>query len=210
MNTQTIQNLWEQKEIRVAVFVFLSIFIFKLFQWTLVDYVTVFLFPVIEGVLIISFLVYFVRGFLRAFAKNNNRTTSIVLAINLVTALMYIFFPFTEISLHSDFKFKLSAREEVVMKIKSGELTNNIDYNKRMIHLSLSDGLLSKGGNDVIFEGNSGHLSVFFYTFRGVIDNFAGIIYKEDNVPPTNEDFNCGYLIDSLKFRDNWYWMSCT
>jgi hypothetical protein len=44
----------------------------------------------------------------------------------------------------------------------------------------------------------------------GVLDNFAGIIYKENDQPPTASDFGCDTLLESSKFQDNWFWMSCT
>lgn len=210
MNKEALINLWSNKEVKIAVGVFLGLFAFQLFQWTFVDYLTVFIFPLVKLVVVVVFFIYFIRSIFKAFGKNRSNITSIVLAINLASVLMFLFFPFTELSLQSDFKLHHAARQEVVEKIKSSELSNNMDHNKSMIHLSLSDGRLSKGGNDIRFEGEEGNLSVMFYTFRGVIDNFAAIIYKENNIPPTNEDFNCGYLIDSLKFQDNWYWMSCT
>jgi hypothetical protein len=119
--------------------------------------------------------------------------------------------PFSETTIDDDFYKYFDSRIVVLEKIKTGELIGNVGYNSGLIHLPFLYPLLSKGGNDILVEnGKDGKQKVLFFTYRGVVDNFAGIVYKEDNLPPNEEDFGCGTLLESKKFQDNWFWMSCT
>ena len=110
------------------------------------------------------------------------------------TLLIIVFVPFTDMSVYASFHLKLLSREDIVQQ--AGTLKNNVDYNNEMIHLPTGYPNVSSGGNDILVEGENGNLSVFFYTFRGILDNFAGIIYKENNQPPTADDFGCGIMLD--------------
>ena len=136
--------------------------------------------------------------------------TLLPLAINIATLLIIAFVPFTAMSVNADFHIKLRVREDIVQQVKAGTLKNNVGYNNVLIHLPAGYPYVSSGGNDILAEGENGNLSVFFYTYRGILDNFAGIIFKEDNQPPTASDFGCDTLLDSSKLQDNWFSMSCT
>lgn len=131
------------------------------------------------------------------------------LFLNLLVLVMFV--PFSDTTIDDDYYKNLTSRVSVVEKIKTGELVANMSYNSGLIHLSFWYPLLSKGGNDILVEdGDDGKQKVLFFTYRGVVDNFAGIVFKEDNLPPNDDDFGCGTLLESKKFQDNWFWMSCT
>jgi hypothetical protein len=132
-----------------------------------------------------------------------------VVIIILIIGLIY-FYKGGKLTTEMDFKTNFQRRVQVVQEIKNGNLKNNIDYNKSLIHLPSKYSGLSSGGNDIIFENKDGKLNVLFFTVRGVTDNFAGIIYKEDNAHPNPDNFNCGTLLESTKLDENWFWMSCT
>lgn len=166
----------------------------------------------VQGTVTILLLVMLVWALIYPFVrfKQLRYWSLLPLTINIGTILIVIFVPFTAITIESDFHAKLNARTEVIEKIRSGELVNNVDYNKTLIYLPFGFPNVSRGGNDILYTDDNGKLMVFFFTYRGIIDNYSGIIYKEDNRPPTADDFNCGEMLDSKKFRDNWFWMACT
>lgn len=49
---------------------------------------------------------------------------------------------------------------------------------------------LPQRGGDVIVHYGKKNASVFFYTYRGLIDNFSGFIYAPNDVKPNEDDFN--------------------
>lgn len=142
--------------------------------------------------------------------KINNTKKNILLIIVLVLFVTAFFFLREDNkSLEEKFWNDLSKREEVVNLVKNKELISDISERPDLIKLPLKYRNLSEGGGEIIIENDQG-LSVLFYTFRGVVDNFAGFVYKENNMDITKEDFNCGNILDSKKLKDNWFWVSCT
>ncbi len=185
---------------------------FYAFQWTLIDILTPFLIIFVQGPLALFYFITLIWSIIYLFTGRKEMRWFVIipLLINILAILIIARVPFVEITIQRDFKGNLQQRMQVVQEIKSGNLKNNIDYNKNLIHLPYSYSGLSKGGNDIMIEKKDEKLNVLFFTFRGILDNFAGIIYKEDNTPPNPDNFNCGTLIESTKLDENWFWMSCT
>ncbi|MNR19056.1 hypothetical protein D3C85_1358200 [compost metagenome] len=48
---------------------------------------------------------------------------------------------------------------------------------------------------------------VFFFTFRGILDNFSGFIYSSSDQEPQQEDFG-GDFKEIKRIDNNWYWVS--
>ena len=185
---------------------------FYAFQWSIIDAITVFGVLLIQRPILLVFGASCVLSVIHIFLywKKVWFLTLLPLTINIATLLIIAFVPFTEMSVNADFHLKLLSREDIVQQVKVGALKNNVAYNNTLIHLPAGYPYVSSSGNDILVEGENGSLSVFFFTFRGVLDNFAGIIYKENDQPPTASDFGCDTLLESSKFQDNWFWMSCT
>ncbi len=137
-----------------------------------------------------------------------NQTIFKISLVVLAVILTITFVPIDKIKLANDFKFNLEKREEVVKMVKSGEIDFKDPYDLD-IALPFNYTRLSEGG-DIWVEGESEYLSVLFFTFRGLVDSFEGIIYKENNEMPTSEDFGCGTILESKKFADHWFWIACT
>ena len=51
--------------------------------------------------------------------------------------------------------------------------------------------------------------AIFFFTFRGILDNFSGFIYRSDDNPPLNGDFS-GDFVEMKKLRSHWFWAAST
>jgi hypothetical protein len=112
-----------------------------------------------------------------------------------------IFVPTTALKLDINFAMNLDQRLVIINEIKEQsaslhnplEFRESVKFNERIEYTYSADG----------FEA-------LFYTFQGLPDSFAGFVYSEADLAPTNETFSCGYLIQKVKYRKHWYWISCT
>ncbi|MBE7122751.1 hypothetical protein FT638_23080, partial [Bacillus cereus] len=75
------------------------------------------------------------------------------------------------------------------------------------IHLPKQFASTSKNGGDVIIQQNKNGISVFFFTYRGILDNFSGFIYTPNDTRPNKYDFNNEYK-DITKIEKNWYYVT--
>ena len=124
----------------------------------------------------------------------------IALTVVLVSSL---YIDFTELWLDVNFAVGRSVRERIVRQVAAGDLRPNVDYNRSLIHLPARYHELSLGGGDIMIEGSK----VFFFTYRGILDNFAGFIYCPDDVPPVSGAFGGEFFIEK-KMADRWYYVS--
>jgi hypothetical protein len=180
----------------------------SLFRWTLVDILTPFLQPLLELVVwgsailvLICALIYMVMNI-----KRIKLLAAIPMLISLSVVLIAFFVPFTKLVIEYDFRSNLQERTAIVEQIQSGQLKPNISYNARLIMLPPKYRHLSKGGGEVEYETyGSKTIGVFFFTFRGILDNFSGFIYRSDDNNPSPTDFG-GDFIEITKLRDHWFW----
>jgi hypothetical protein len=82
--------------------------------------------------------------------------------------------------LEVEFRWKWDDYNEVIALIESGELQPDDSGLTRLPPEYL---YLTVGG-DIIIDTSDVTLSVFFFTFRGVMDNFSGYMYRANNTPP--------------------------
>ncbi|WP_239696684.1 hypothetical protein [Paenibacillus oryzisoli] len=123
----------------------------------------------------------------------------------MISILLYFFFPFTQLMINLDFAVNREERQEVLQLIESEKISPNVSYNNSIIHLPEKYQHLSKGGGDILIEDNG--QEVFFFTFRGILDNFSGFIYSSYDQEPQNEDFGGDYK-EVKRIDKNWYWVS--
>ena len=95
---------------------------------------------------------------------------------------------------------------EVIDQIENGTIiVPNRNYG--LIELPVEYQHLSQGGGDIGFEKKDDYIQIFFYTFRGVLDNFSGYMYKPDDKQPNSDDFS-GDWKQIVKERPYWYYCS--
>jgi hypothetical protein len=58
-----------------------------------------------------------------------------------------------------------------------------------------------------VVQRDGDKLKILFFTFRGVLDSFAGFVYTSDDSAPKNGDF-AGEFIINRKVQDRWYYVS--
>ncbi|WP_051286843.1 hypothetical protein [Paenibacillus taiwanensis] len=188
----------------------LTILLQNIYRWTLVDTFTPFFAPFVESIGYAVFivcslivLVYFVASKPSRRARNG-----IPFLINIVCFILVLIVPFTSITLNLDYRSHKAEREEVVQLVLDGLLKPNVSYNTTLIHLPDKYKQLSKGGGEIVVEGRGQATQILFYTYRGVVDNFAGFIYTADGRKPDEASF--GDFIEVKKLDNNWYWISAT
>ena len=102
-----------------------------------------------------------------------------------------------------------SQRQEVVEKVYSGELVPNVRHNSSLIALGAEYSKLSMGGNEIVVQDIDGLVYVFFFTYRGILDNYSGFLFVPDGGDPRNySDLNEDDVTQIVKYADNWYWAS--
>lgn len=128
------------------------------------------------------------------------------MGIQIIAIVLWILIPFNQIVIDLDFKWNESQRNEVIAKVNDGTLKPNVSYNPTLIHLPNEYKNLSNGGGDIVIEKHGENYAVLFFTFRGILDNFSGIVYSPNDRKPTHffgEDF-----IEIEKLDDHWYFVA--
>lgn len=141
--------------------------------------------------------------------KNFGNKVFIPLLINVLTFLTVVFVPFTDIAIRRNFTANKGAREEVIRSINSGQIKPNVPHNKMLIHLPDKYTGLSSGGGDVKFADTQEGTAVFFYTFRGILDNYSGFAYcPSEKVDCTKHFAYENDIMQVEKIDKNWYWLA--
>lgn len=111
---------------------------------------------------------------------------------------------FTALWLSANFRFRYTDREQVVRRIESGELRPNVSHSPSLLALPRELAPVSLGGGEVVVQRDGDKLRILFFTFRGVLDRWAGFVYSSDGSPPRSSDFG-GELTITRKIQDRWY-----
>ena len=127
--------------------------------------------------------------------------------IQLVAVSIVFAVPFTQIMINLDFKFNLNDRNKVVAMVQSGTLTPNVSHNEKLIFLPKQYRHLSKGGGEILVAEKGKENHIFFFTFRGILENYSGYMYRFDDSFPNNGDFNSEFY-QKERLAPNWYWVS--
>lgn len=184
--------------IMLAIFSSLIVVLFKFSQWSIMDIVTPFAMPFFWLMVYGFFTVVTIMSFITLFKTKQWRPV----LIQLFTVLLLFFFPFNKIVLDLEFHANKSEREEVVTFIEKGVIQPNVSHNESLILLPKEYRNLSKGGGEIIVEDGE----VFFFTFRGILDNFSGFVYSPTDAKPRQGDFG-GDFKEIVKLEKHWYFI---
>lgn len=176
------------------------------FYLVLVNIFSAFLAPLVDIAVAGFYFVITVWAivFFFSWRKNNLKEAITPIIVQLAAFILVSLVPFGDIAVNLDFKLKFSDRMKVVQMIETGELKPNLARDQSLILLPAEYSSLSDGG-EIIVERENGVTKVFFYTVRGMRDNFSGFIFRSDALKPSNEDFD-GDFKRIEKFRDHWFY----
>lgn len=181
----------------------LLVILVSLFQWDLIDIITEFLMLPI-WLFVYAFFIIMTIWTLIHLLKNRKWQPFV---IQLITILLWFFFPFNQINLDLNFRIHQDKREEVATKIENGVIKPNVPNSPSLIQLPKEYTQLSKGGGDIVVETKGKAKSILFFTYRGMIDNFSGFVYNPNDNKPSKSDFN-GDFKQIKKVHKNWYYVS--
>lgn len=184
-----------------------AVLLLSMFRWLIVDLLTVFLMVPLESAIWIAFWTIAVISLscLTQWKKIGPKSLAPV-ALQIFTVLAVAFVPFTSIWLRVDFAMHRSTREAIVKKVDSGELSGS---GGPLIQLTGQYPVVSRGGNQIVVEEHSGRRYILFYTFRGILDNYAGFLHVAPGGDPTEySDLNEKEVSEIVRLDGDWYYVS--
>ncbi|MBG9685597.1 hypothetical protein [Bacillus mycoides] len=179
------------------------VIIYNLTKWYLVQLVTPFFMPFVSIAIYGSFFIIFIIGIIN-FIKCKNWKP---LVIQLIIIIICIYVPFVKIYMKLDFIIYKEDRKQVIELIEQKKLIPNVEYNNEMIHLPKQFVSTSKNGGDILVQEKENSTLIFFYTYRGILDNFSGFIYSFNDIKPIKSDFNSDFK-EIIKVEKNWYYVT--
>lgn len=180
----------------------------RAFYWHLAEWLSVFLCGPLLALLSMATAAVLLWSLAAAF-RTRGSWSRFLPAILCTTAFAAAWFvPFDALWLKADFLLRRSDRESVIAQLRSGAINARFPGHSIELVALPSSPAVSRSGNDILVFGSREDPFVFFYTFRGVIDNYAGFL----RVPP-------GHLPDEFiaagdppfltrKFDDDWFFLS--
>lgn len=174
------------------------------FQWDLVDILTPFVEPGLKGFL---WLLFCATSMLAFYVLLCARGAGVVrrllpMAATIIALILLLTVDFTALILDLDFKTNLANREKCV-----AEFLNHVENNSEMAALPAKFAHLSKGGGEVMIVAQGKEREFLFFTYRGVLDNFSGFLYRSDSQEPTTGKLT-GQYGHVKKLRDHWYFVA--
>jgi hypothetical protein len=179
------------------------VILYQFFQWNIVEILTPFLMLPI-WLVVFGFFLFVTVITITRLIKNKDWKP---IAIQSITVLLLLFFPFNQIVLDIDFKMNSAEREAVVKMVETGTLKPNVPHNSSLIHLPEEYNHLSKGGGEVVVEKMDKGYIILFFTYRGILDNFSGFLYTPNGQTPSKNVLN-GDFKEIKKLDKNWYFVS--
>lgn len=173
----------------------------NLTQWYLIDILTVFLMPILFLIIYILFTIFFIISIIQLIKNKFKKQYFYPLIINLMSIMMIIFIPYTDIYIKYDYKVNFESRRKFIKE------NYNLIKSKNKLFIPQRYGTISSGGNEIIIDNSDSNTKILFFTFRGILDNFSGYVYSEKDLPIKQGDFGAD-IFQQEKMANNWYWLS--
>jgi hypothetical protein len=178
-----------RRAMAVVIFVGAALILLLAFQWYLVDWVTPFIFVPLLMLAWACFALGAVWAAAHLIRRRAEwRTACLPLTVAALFFLIAVFVPFTRLTIEYEYWIHRAAREAILNQIAAGSLRPASDS---LLTLPSSAPLVSRGGNQVIVEMHDGSPYVLFFTFRGMLDSYAGFLHVPHGGDPKKfEDLN--------------------
>jgi hypothetical protein len=129
------------------------------------------------------------------------------IGLNVLTVALLLTVPFESIYLGINFSSKLDRREEVVREVMSGAIKEDVAGSRDLAQLPSEYGDLSAGNGQIVIFRDSGTVDVLFFTYRGILDNYSGFLYREDPAKPL-PTVTGGRPRRVVRYSDRWFWVA--
>lgn len=188
-----------------ALAAFLLLFV-SMFEWTIVNAVTPFIALPLFGLAWLMIIVMTLWSLGYAYrCRIEGRSALAPLTICLGAILAAIYIPFTRLWLYANFHLKEEARTLVVAKIRAGELLPNVARNSKIIVLPGSG---VSDGDAIVVEGRQDNPYVFFFTYRGILDNYSGFLWVPNGGSPTGFSDANDAGTEIVPYGGHWYFLA--
>ena len=177
----------------------LIVFLIVFFQWEIHEVFTPFFGIVLWIVIAVIILGMLAIAVKIAIKFRKHITAYLPLCITVFTAAVLSYNPFTSLYLDMQYLLHSEDMKEVVMQLEKSE-----DVTNGSLSLPGRFAKLSKGGGEAQQYIDGGYREVLFYSFRGVLSNYAGFLYVSSD-DPADIHIECTEL---KKKEKNWYWIS--
>lgn len=158
--------------------------------------------PLVEGLqFVLAALILASLFYLPFRAERGLKWAALPFVINVGTLIIVQLVPFTDLWEGLRFRWRMGHYEAVAQMVETGELLPNesgiVNLPEQYRHLSADSGRIW-----VQTEGEA--TAIFFFTERNAPRNFAGYLYRSDNNPPQQGDFQ-GRWRYVAEQRPHWY-----
>lgn len=126
------------------------------------------------------------------------------LAVLIAGAIVFIFFPFREARVRTEFILYAKARDRVVEMVKEGEVSSD-SYGSAK--LPFAYGFTSSNGKIHIYQNNEEGTVVTFWVFCGMLSGTEELIYADGGETQIKEELKSFYVESIEKLKDNWYYV---
>ncbi len=127
-----------------------------------------------------------------------------------VGAAIAVFVPWSDLWLKANYSLLRSSRSRIVRQVQEGARRPNVERYSTLISLGLDAPQVSMGGNEIVVERLDGEEPyIFFFTYRGILDNFHGFLF----VPTGGDPLLFSYLDEPgsthiKPMEEHWYFVA--
>lgn len=193
---------------RVSVCVGLACLALLAFQWSLYHALAFLMWYVLKAAILCFFAATFWAVFVLVKFRAHGWHAAQPLMVCIVTATLALTVPWTDLWLDVNIWRYREARQAVVREVTAGSLQPSERDRPSIISLGRRFPGVSEGGNEVVVETHENARYVLFYTFRGILDNYSGVLY----VPPGGDPRRFSDLDEPTAqirpLKANWYFVT--
>ena len=163
------------------------------------DYLSDRIFPIDLLIFFGIFIVFFVC-LIWALRRKSWRSLAVLIA----GAIVFIFFPFREARVRTEFILYAKARDRVVEMVKEGEVSSD-SYGSAKLPSIYS--FTSSNGKIHIYQNNEEGTVITFWVFCGMLSGTEELIYADGGEAQIKEELKSFYVESIEKLKDNWYYV---
>ena len=158
--------------------------------------------PLVEGLQFVLLALILASLFYLPFrAGRGVKWAALPLAINVFTLIIVQLVPFADLWETARFQVRLGQYEAVVALVEAGEL---VPGESGVIYLAEPYRYLSTDNGRIAIHTEADTTAIFFFNERNAPRNFSGYLYRSDNNPPQQGDFQ-GRWRYVEQIRPHWY-----